>query len=386
VTPPYIVKFLDVSAATTELSVQLDSAFRRVLASGHYILGSEVDAFETEFARYCGAAHCVGVGNGLDALILGLRAMGVGPGDDVIVPSMTYIATWLAVSYVGARPVPAEPTPGSFAIDPLNIERLITPKTKAIIPVHLYGQSADMDPIIALAERYKLWVLEDAAQAHGALYRGARLPRGHAAAYSFYPGKNLGALGDGGAVVTNIDELAKSVRKLRNYGSERKYQHDIKGVNSRLDDLQAAFLREKLRVLDVWNERRRSIASRYLRMLAGGDLVLPAVPHWGEPVWHLFVVRHRDRDGLQVQLAKRGIETLIHYPTPPHMQPAYAEMRSSRGQLAVSEQLHGTVLSLPIGPHLGADDVARVVNACVESCDELGGRSTSGEPAIGSPA
>lgn len=349
------VPFLDLKAPHRELYPELDAAYDRVLNSGWFILGKEVEAFEREFAAYCEAEHCVGVGNGLEALHLVLRAYDIGQGDEVIVPANTYIATWLAVSYAGATPVPVEPDARTYNLDPALIEAAITPATKAILPVHLYGQPADMDPINALAARHGLKVIEDAAQAHGARYKGRRVGGlGSAAGFSFYPGKNLGALGDGGAVVTNDAELADRVRVLRNYGSRVKYHNEVKGFNSRLDELQAALLRAKLPVLDEWNKRRQAAAKCYLDGLAESNLVLPYVPDWAEPVWHLFVVRHPRRDALQQRLQHVGISTMIHYPIPPHLQPAYAELGFGAGAFPITEVIHQEVLSLPMGPHLNA--------------------------------
>jgi dTDP-4-amino-4,6-dideoxygalactose transaminase len=336
----------------------------RVTASGWYILGPEVEQFEQAFAHYCGAKHCVGVGNGLDAIELSLLACGVQPGDEVIVPSNTFIATWLAVSRAGARPVPVEPIAATCNIDPARIEQAITARTRAIVPVHLYGQPADMDPIMEIARRRNLVVIEDAAQAHGARYRGRRAGAlGHAAAFSFYPAKNLGALGDGGAITTNDAQVAGKLRRLRNYGSETKYVHEMKGVNSRLDAIQAAILGVKLPHLDAWNERRRAIARRFLTELAETDLVLPTVPRWAEPVWHLFVVRSPSRDRLHSHLKALGIETLVHYPVPPHLQGAYAELGRAAGAYPIAETLHQSVLSLPIGPHLSESEVSALIKA-----------------------
>ncbi|MCX7112894.1 MAG: DegT/DnrJ/EryC1/StrS family aminotransferase [Proteobacteria bacterium] len=359
-----LVSFLDLKSPHIELHPQLEAAFDRTLNSGWFILGKELDAFEREFAAYCEAEHCVGVGNGLDALHLILRAYGIGPGDEVIVPANTYIATWLAVSYAGAAPVPVEPDERTYNLNPALIEAALTPQTKAIIPVHLYGQPADMGPINAIAALHGLKVIEDAAQAHGARYLGRRVGGlGHAAGFSFYPGKNLGALGDGGAVVTNDAELADRVRVLRNYGSKVKYHNEVKGFNSRLDELQAALLRVKLRCLDEWNARRQQAAGVYLNQLAGvAELTLPFVPDWSEPVWHLFVVRHPQRDALQQRLQQAGIGTMIHYPIPPHLQRAYAELGFDEGTFPITESIHREVLSLPMGPHLGSG-VDRVVCA-----------------------
>jgi dTDP-4-amino-4,6-dideoxygalactose transaminase len=367
-----MIPFLDFGAMHAELRPRLDAAYARVVDSNWLILGNEVTAFEREFAAYCGAKHCVGVANGLDALFITLKAMGIGPGDEVIVPSNTYIATWLAVSYAGATPVPVEPDPRTYNIDPARIEAAITPATKAIMPVHLYGQPADIDPIVEIARRHNLKVVEDAAQAHGAKYKGRRVGSlGDAAGFSFYPGKNLGALGDGGAVVTNDDELADKLRVLRNYGSREKYHNEVKGFNSRLDELQAAFLREKLVVLDDWNARRCAVAKHYLAGLANLGLVLPFVPDWAEPVWHLFVVRHRSRDSLQKALTDQGVGTAIHYPVAPHRQPAYAEMALTEGTLPVAEAIHREVLSLPIWPQMTDAQVNEVIAACHAAVPEL---------------
>lgn len=359
-----MIPFLDLAAAYRELQPQIDAAVARVLASGHYILGPEVDAFESEFAAHCEATHCIGLANGLDALHLALRAMDVGPGDEVIVPSNTYIATWLAVSQCGATPVPVEPDARTYNIDPALIEAAITPRTKVILPVHLYGQPADMDPILAIARKHGLRVLEDGAQAHGARYKGQRIgAHGDAVAWSFYPGKNLGALGDGGAVTTNDPELADRIRVLRNYGSRVKYVNEVQGYNSRLDPLQAAVLRIKLTHLDSWNARRAHVAKIYLKGLDGSGLVLPHVPEWAAPAWHLFVVRHPQRDALQQRLSEAGVGTLIHYPIPPHMQAAYAAAGFAPNAFPIASRMANEVLSLPMGPHIPMDDVARVIEA-----------------------
>jgi dTDP-4-amino-4,6-dideoxygalactose transaminase len=362
------VPFLDLKSPYAELRDEMDAASRRVMESGWFIMGDELRSFEEEFAAYCGAKHCIGVGNGLDALHLILRAMGVGPGDEVIVPANTYIATWLAVSYAGATPVPVEPDERTHNLDPERIEGAITPRTRAVMPVHLYGQCADMDAINEVASHYGLRVIEDAAQAHGARYKG-RLAGSlaDAAGFSFYPGKNLGALGDAGAITTDDAALADAVRVLRNYGSRVKYYNEEKGYNSRLDELQAALLRVKLKRLDEWNARRREVAATYLQQLEGAaGLTLPFVPEWTDPVWHLFVVRHRDRPRLQSQLSDAGIGTLIHYPLPPHLQAAYAELGYAPGAFPVSERLAQEVLSLPVGPHLSEEETDYVVS-CVSS-------------------
>ena len=347
------VPFLDLAAAYQELAGEIDAAIARVLSDGWYIGGPEVEAFEAEWATYCGAAHAVGVGNGLDALILALKALGIGAGDEVLVPSNTYIATWLAVSAVGARPVPVEPDPRTHNIDPARLAAALTASTRAVLPVHLYGQPADLDPIVEFAREHELLVVEDAAQAHGATYKGERIgSHGDVVCWSFYPGKNLGALGDGGAITTNREEVAGRIRVLRNYGSRVKYVNEVQGMNSRLDPLQAAILRVKLKHLTEWTDRRRAIAGRYLQALKCTDLILPHVPDRFEPAWHLFVVRSKDRGQLQEQLDRAGVQTLIHYPIPPHMQGAYSELGLESGSLPIAKQLAGEVLSLPMGPQL----------------------------------
>jgi dTDP-4-amino-4,6-dideoxygalactose transaminase len=359
------VPFLDMKSPYLELRDELDEAYRRVMESGWYILGEEVEAFEAEYADYCGVGHCVGVGNGLDALHLVLRAYGIGTGDEVIVPANTYVATWLAVSYAGATPIPVEPDRGTLNIDAGRIESAITARTRAILPVHLYGQPVDMQPVVALARQHDLKVIEDAAQAHGASYDGRRAGGlGDAAGWSFYPGKNLGAMGDAGAVTTDDEQLADRVRALRNYGSKTKYFNEVKGYNSRLAPLQAAFLRVKLRHLEEWNRRRRKIAASYLEALDGvQDLRLPAVLAKSEPVWHQFVVQHPRRDALQSRLEAAGIGTLVHYPVPPHLSEAYADSGYGSGTFPITETLAQSVLSLPIGPHLRPEHLHAVVNA-----------------------
>jgi dTDP-4-amino-4,6-dideoxygalactose transaminase len=357
------IPFLDLGAAYRELKADIDAAVQRVLDSGWYILGPEVDAFEAEWADYCDVKHAVGLANGLDALIIALRALDIGPGDEVIVPSNTYIATWLAVSAVGAMPVPVEPDPATYNIDPQRIAAAVTVRTKALLPVHLYGQPADMDPILDLARAHGLAVIEDAAQAHGARHKGKRIGgHGDIVCWSFYPGKNLGALGDGGAITTNRDDLADKVRVLRNYGSRVKYVNEVQGVNSRLDPVQAAVMRVKLRHLDDWTERRRRIAEAYAKGLANSGLILPHVPDWADPVWHLFVVRTADRAGLQQHLAEAKIGTLIHYPIPPHMQEAYAGLGLAADAFPIARRLSDEVISLPIGPQLSQKDRDYVVN------------------------
>ena len=356
------VPFLDVGATYLELKEELDAAVSRVLSSGWYLLGAEIAAFEEEFAAHVGVKHCIGVGNGLDALHLALRAMNVGSGDEVIVPSNTYIATWLAVSYAGATPVPVEPDLRTYNLDPALIEAAITPRTRAILPVHLYGQPANMDPICEIAQRYGLWVLEDAAQAQGARYRGRHVGGvGHAAGWSFYPAKNLGAFGDAGAVTTNDDGLADRLRELRNYGSKVKYVNEERGFNSRLDEIQAAVLRVKLRHLDAWNDRRRRIAAQYLDLLHQTDLVLPWVETWRGPRVAFVRCPKSAARPADARLQEAGIGVQIHYPIPPHLQAAYRDLDRPRGSFPVSEMIHQEALSLPIGPHLDEAQAASVV-------------------------
>ena len=362
------VSFLDLRSINLRYRADFHAAFDRVLESGWLVLGKEVEAFEQEFASYCGVDHCIGVGNGLEALHLVLRAWDIGQGDEVIVPSNTYIATWLAVSYAGALPVPVEPDASTYNIDPKRIEAAITPRTKAVIPVHLYGQPADMNAIMAIAGKHGLKVLEDAAQAHGARLNGKRTGAlGHAAGFSFYPAKNLGALGDGGAVTTNDAGLADRVRLLRNYGSRAKYHNEVKGFNSRLDELQAAFLRAKLPHLDADNARRGEIARLYEHGLAGCGLALPACLSGAEPVWHLYVVRSANRDALRGQLENSQIQTMIHYPIPPYLQASYLSTEVSRQTYPMATQMADEVLSLPMGPHLTNEAVEFIVQACVDA-------------------
>lgn len=356
------VFFLDLQRIHHEIREPMEAAFHRVLESGRFIMGSEVEAFEAEFAQYCGVKHCVGVGNGLDALHLLLRAYGIGPGDEVLVPANTFIATWLAVTQCGAIPVPVEPRSETYNIDSDALAAAITPRTRAIIPVHLYGQPADMDPINALAHRHGLIVIEDAAQAQGAAYKGKRAGSlGNAAATSFYPGKNLGALGDGGAVLTNDASIADKVRLLRNYGSCIKYEHQDTGYNTRLDEMQAAFLRVKLVLLDDWNARRRALVGIYTAQLRDAGLGLPWVPVWADPVWHLYVVRSSKRDALRAHLDRCGVSTVIHYPIPPHRQACYAGY--SGHHLPLAETLANEVLSLPMSPFMTEQEAEYVANS-----------------------
>ncbi len=366
------VPFLDLKSTYLEIQTEIDEAVNRVLSSGGYIGGAEVEAFEQAFSDYCGAGHVVGVANGLDALKLALLALDVKPGDEIIVPSHTFIATWLAVSQCGAIPIPVEPKPGSFNIDPLQVAARITPRTRGIIPVHLYGEPAELDPLIEIADRHGLFVLEDAAQAHGARYQGCRIgSHGHAVAWSFYPGKNLGAFGDGGAVSTRDESLARRIRTLGNYGSKVKYFNDEIGFNSRLDPLQAAILQIKLSRLDEWNARRHQIAMRYNAALAG-VVETPAAP--SEPqghAWHLYVVQHPERDTLQKQLSDAGVTTLIHYPRPPHLQAAYGPLGLGKGCFPLAESYARTVLSLPISPHMTSAQVEQVITTVIDAASTL---------------
>jgi dTDP-4-amino-4,6-dideoxygalactose transaminase len=359
------VPFIDLAAGYREQQDALDSAWRAATAGGWFVLGDSVEKFERDFAAYCEAKHCVGVGSGLDALSLILHAIRLKSGDEVLVPANTFIATWFAVSHAGGVPVPVEPRVDTANLDPERVESAITPRTRAIIAVHLYGQPAQMGALSEIARRKGLRLIEDAAQAHGARYSGRRVGGlADAAGFSFYPAKNLGAFGDAGAVVTNDPELAGRIRQLRNYGSSRKYFHEVIGFNSRLDALQAAVLSAKLARLDDWNIARRSVAATYLARLAGvPELTLPAVPDWAEPVWHLFVVRHLKRDALQRHLAEQGISTLIHYPEPPHRAGAYAGSAAARFSLPVTDRLASTVLSLPIWPQMASDQIERVSEA-----------------------
>jgi dTDP-4-amino-4,6-dideoxygalactose transaminase len=327
------IPFLDVKAAYLEAKDAIDAAYERVMDSGWYILGEELEAFEDEFAQFSGARHCIGVGNGLEALVLILMAKGIGPGDEVIVPSNTYIASWLAVTMAGAKLVPIEPRLATYNLNPELIEAAITPATKAIMPVHLYGQKAEMKTIAEIANRHGLFVIEDSAQMQLRGHAPVKdVNAGSAAGFSFYPGKNLGAYGDGGCVVTDDDALSEKLKKLRNYGSKQKYYNEYKGRNSRLDPLQAAFLRAKLPMLEIWNLRRAQIAEFYRESLAGfEDLVLPVIAMGCPHAWHIFAIRHPSRDALQAWLAERGIMTLIHYPIPPHLSEAYADLGYVKG-------------------------------------------------------
>ena len=356
------IPFLDLRAGYLALQDDIDAAVARVVNSGWYIMGPEVEIFEAAFAAFCGASHCAGVANWLDALVLSLRALGVGPGQEVIVPSNTFISTWLAVSAVGATPIPIEPDAQTYNMDPALLESAITPRTRAVIAVHLYGQPADLDPILAVTRARNLFLIEDAAQAHGATYKDIRVgAHGDAVCWSFYPGKNLGAMGDAGAVTTNNTDLAEHISTLRNYGSRVKYVNEEQGTNSRLDPIQAAVLGVKLTHLDEWTQARRTIARRYSDGLAG--VTTPHVPNWANPAWHLYVVRHPRRDTLMQVLADEGICTMIHYPIPPHLQVAYAKCGYTKGMFPLAETFADDMLSLPIGPQMSHADQDRVIEA-----------------------
>ena len=332
-----------------EIRQNLNEAYNRVIDRNYFIQGEECKKFEEEYAKYCGVSYCVGVATGLDAIYLILKALEIKEGDEVIVPSNTFIATALAVSYTGATPVFVEPTIETYNVDPTKIEEKITSKTKAIIAVHLQGRMADMDAVNVIAQKYNLRVIEDAAQAHGARYKGKRAGSlSDAAAFSFYPGKNLGALGDGGCIVTNNKELADKVRALGNYGSDYKYHHIYKGHNSRLDEMQAAFLSAKLPHLDRMNEARRIIASRYLREIRNPEIILPYVPEYSKPVWHIFAIRCQRRDDLEKYLNELGISTNKHYPIPMHLQECYKNLGFKEGDFPIAEEISSTELSIPM--------------------------------------
>lgn len=355
------VPFLDLGAAYIELKPEIDAAISRVMNSGGYILGPEVDTFERDFSEYLGSNYAVAVSDGLSALCLALRALGIEEGDEVIVPSNTFIATWLAVSHCGATPVPVEPDPLTHNIAVEKLSLSLTKRTRAIVPVHLYGRPANMDPIIRFARDNNLKIVEDAAQAHGAKYKGNKIGSlsSDAVAWSFYPGKNLGAFGDGGAITTNDLDIAKKLRLYRNYGSEKKYEHRIKGFNSRLDEIQAAILSVKLKYLDSWNTRRKNIAEKYIANFCNTQIKIPNTSAVEESVWHLFVVQCAEREQLQHHCTRLGIPTLIHYPCPPHRQEAY----SLHIKLPIAESLANHVISLPIGPHMSESDINRVIEA-----------------------
>ena len=363
------IPFIDLRAAHEEIGAELDAAVSRVVESGWYLLGPELEAFESDFAGYCGTRHCVGVGSGLSALELALQAAGIGPGDEVIVPAYTWVATWIAVSKTGARPVPVDVHEQTYNIDAGQIAAAITPATAAIVPVHLRGEPADMDAVNEIAEAHGLVVIEDAAQAHGARHRDRRTGGlGIAGAFSFYPTKNLGALGDGGAVTTDDDEIADRVRLLRNYGQRDRYSIETAGVNSRLAEIQAAVLRVKLPRLDAWNAARDRLAEIYRQAFADQDLLLvPEVPDWAQPAWHLYVIGHPERDACRTALQEQGIQTLIHYPVPPHLSGAYSDYNQLQGSLPVTERLTDATLSLPMYPQLDPETCAEVAEAVVQT-------------------
>ncbi len=355
-----MIPFLDLKQINTPHSVAIQKATARVLASGWFILGPEVEAFERQFAAYCQTQHCIGVANGLDALTLVLKAWNFPAGSEVIVASNAYIASVLSISHAGLTPVWVEPDPQTYLLNPAKIEAAITSRTRAILPVHLYGRCCDMEPINTLAQRYNLRVLEDAAQAHGALYKGGRAGSlGDAAGWSFYPSKNLGALGDAGAITTNDDALAQQLRTLRNYGSRQKYVNEYRGHNSRLDEMQAAILSAKLPRLDEENKRRQALAHQYLTRIQNPEIILPPSDQLNQDVWHLFVVRHPRRDALRAYLREAGISTDVHYPIPPHHQRAYASF--AHLSLPIAEQLHQEVVSLPLNPALTDEEVGYII-------------------------
>jgi dTDP-4-amino-4,6-dideoxygalactose transaminase len=363
------VPFMDLNAAHAEMRPELDAAVRRTFDSGWYLLGEELVRFEADFAAYCGTAHCVGVASGLSAIELALRGLGVGPGDEVIVPAYTWVASWLGVSGIGATPVGVDADPDTWSIDPTRIEAAVGPRTKAILPVHLRGEPVDAEAIQKVADKYGLVVVEDAAQAHGARVRGRRVGAlGDAAAFSFYPSKNLGALGDGGAVTTDDTELADQLRLLRNYGTRNRYEIEVAGVNSRLAEIQAAVLAAKLPRLDGWNARRARLAAVYDETLAGAPGVrLPRPPAWAEPVWHLYVVALEDRDRIRDALREEGVEALVHYPVLPHLSPAYAELGLGPGTFPEAERLADSVLSLPLYPQLNEETCSRVARLVADA-------------------
>lgn len=356
------IPFVSFLPMEKELNADIRNAFDRVFTRSWYIEGKEDEAFEKAFAEYCGVDHCVGCGNGLDALMLSLKALGVGHGDEVIVPSNTYIATALAVTYVGATPVFVEPELDTFLINPVLIELAISRKTKAIMPVHLYGQACDMDAIMSIAKKHDLFVVEDCAQAHGATYKGKRVGSfGDAAGFSFYPGKNLGALGDAGAAVTNNKEIADKIRAFGNYGSDYKYHHIYKGNNSRLDEMQAAFLSAKLHHLDRMNEERRRIAKMYSAGITNPKVITPVVKDYCVPVWHIYGVRCADRDALEKFLNEKGIGTNKHYPIPMHLQECYKELGIAQGALPIAEEISYTELSLPMYYGMTDEEIRYVI-------------------------
>lgn len=366
------VPFLDLKLQHSQLAEELDEAIQRVMSRAWFILGEEVEAFEAEFATYCGVKHCVGVGSGTDALNLALEVCGIGLGDEVITVSHTFIGTAIAISRTKARPVFVDIDPATYTMDPEQAARAITPRTKAILPVHLYGQCVDMDSLLALAREHNLWVIEDACQAHGALYKGLKAgSMGHLGCFSFYPSKNLGACGDSGGITTNDEELAERLRLLRNYGQRRKYHHESMGYNSRLDELQAAVLRVKLPHLNEWNQARRQHAEYYKNLLKGCDFCCPYEAPHGSPVYHLYVVRAPRREQLRNFLEEKGIDTQIHYPIPIHLQALYANLGYSRGSLTATENISAEVVSFPMYPELTKERIELVCEAVQQFLDTL---------------
>ena len=358
------IPFVSFKPLEKELDTELRAAFERVYTNSWYIEGKEDEKFEVAFAEYCESKYCVGTGNGLDSLMLALKALGISSGDEVIVPSNTYIATALAVTYVGAKPVFVEPDIRTFDINPNRIEEAITSKTKAIMPVHLYGQPCDMDPIIEIAKKHNLYIVEDCAQAHGATYKGRKIGSfGDAAGFSFYPGKNLGALGDAGATVSNSKELADKVRALGNYGSDYKYHHIYQGNNSRLDEMQAAFLAVKLPILDKVNENRRATAKKYLEGIKNKEVILPYVPEYANPVWHIFGIRCKRRKELEEFLNSKGIGTNKHYPIPMHLQECYKDLGFKKGDFPIAEEISDTEMSIPMYYGMTDEEVQYVINS-----------------------
>ena len=355
------IPFLDLKSTYLELKEKIDFKINHVLNSGSYILGEEVDHFERNYSAYCGSRFCISTANGLDSIALTLKAIGIGAGDEVIVPAFTFIATWLGVSQTGATPVGVDADPTTYNIDVAKIEEAISDKTKAILAVHLYGQPSDLDRLKEISDKYGIALIEDAAQAHGARYKGTKIGSfGDAVTWSFYPGKNLGAFGDGGSVTTNNQDISESIRLLRNYGSTVKYEHKTKGFNSRLDPIQAAVLSCKLEILDEWNSRRKDVANLYLAGINNSELTMPYVPDWADPSWHLFVVQHPHREYFINKMHAVGITTLIHYPKCPHLQDAYANDGVYKN-FSVAESLSSRVVSLPIGPHLSNEQVAYII-------------------------
>jgi dTDP-4-amino-4,6-dideoxygalactose transaminase len=358
------VPYLDLKAQYSSIKPEIDAAIARVLDSGQFVLGPEVAGFEQDFAVYCGASECIALNSGTSALHLALLAAGVGPGDEVVTAPFTFVASIAAILYAGARPVLVDIDPRSFTIDPAAIEAAITPRTKAILPIHLYGQTADMDPIMEVARRHGLVVIEDAAQAHGAKYKGHPAGSiGDMACFSFYPGKNLGAYGEGGAVTTNNPEYARTIRMLRDWGQDRKYHHVLRGYNFRMEGFQGAILRVKLRHLEKWTERRRGMVRQYNELLADCDIQKPNEMPWAHHVFHVYTIRTEDRDAMQSGLTEQGIQTGIHYPVPAHLQPAYSDLGYGPGDFPQSEAASKQVLSLPLYPELSSQAIAEVAGA-----------------------